>query len=189
MVDYTVHTLETAPAASRPLLEQSQREYGMIPNLHAAMAEAPALLEAYRSLSDSVRKSSLSIVEQNVAWMTINAFHQCHYCIPAHTAVAHGDKVDPAIITALREGSDLPDAKLETLRTTTRAIVETRGRISETQADAFFAAGYTKENLADILVVAAHKTISNYFNHFFDTPIDKPFAKFIDDPMGAKQTA
>ncbi len=189
MVDFTIHTPETAPEASKPLLQNSQAAYGMIPNLHAAMAEAPATLEAYQALTRFFRESSLSTVEQNVVWMTLNRFHECHYCVPAHTAIAHSDKVDPAIITALRAGTPLPDAKLETLRQTVLAIVEKRGRITDADANAFFAAGYAKANLADILVGVAHKTMSNYFNHFFNTPVDAPFAKFIDDPMGAKERA
>jgi len=43
---FKLHTLETAPADSRPLLESSLESFGMIPNLHAVMAEAPAMLEA-----------------------------------------------------------------------------------------------------------------------------------------------
>ncbi len=189
MTEFTIHTLETAPEASKPLLQNSQAAYGMIPNLHAAMAEAPATLEAYQALTRIFRETSLNTVEQNVVWMTLNGYHECHYCIPAHTAIAHGDKVDPAIIKALRAGTRLPDAKLEALRVMVLAIVDKRGRITDAEADAFFAAGYTKANLADILVGVAHKTMSNYFNHFFDTPVDAPFAKFIDDPMGAKETA
>ncbi len=46
---FELHTQETAPAESQPLLEKSVKNFGMIPNLHAVMAEAPALLEAYQA--------------------------------------------------------------------------------------------------------------------------------------------
>jgi len=39
--------IESAPENSKPMLEASQKAYGMVPNLHGVMAEAPALLEAY----------------------------------------------------------------------------------------------------------------------------------------------
>lgn len=51
MSDYPLHTLETAPEKSRPLLEASQKEMGMIPNLHAVMAQSPSVLEVILGLS------------------------------------------------------------------------------------------------------------------------------------------
>ncbi|MGY0562605.1 MAG: carboxymuconolactone decarboxylase family protein, partial [Paraglaciecola chathamensis] len=50
MTDFTLHTVETAPEKSKPILEQSQKTNGMLPNLHAVMAEAPGLLEGYQVL-------------------------------------------------------------------------------------------------------------------------------------------
>lgn len=50
MSDYPLHTLETAPEKSRSLLEASQKEMGMIPNLHAVMAESPSVLEVILGL-------------------------------------------------------------------------------------------------------------------------------------------
>jgi hypothetical protein len=50
MPSFDLHTIETAPEESRPLLENSQKSFGRIPGLHAVMAEAPALLEAYQQL-------------------------------------------------------------------------------------------------------------------------------------------
>ena len=49
MSDFTLHTKESAPEAAKPLLDNSQAAFGMIPNLHAVMAEAPTLLEGYQN--------------------------------------------------------------------------------------------------------------------------------------------
>ena len=40
MTDFALHTADTTPEASKPLLAKSQAAFGMIPNLHAVMAEA-----------------------------------------------------------------------------------------------------------------------------------------------------
>lgn len=45
MTDFPIHSLETAPEKSRPLLEASRKSFGRVPGLYAVMAEAPALLE------------------------------------------------------------------------------------------------------------------------------------------------
>ncbi len=41
MTDFALHTATTAADDSKPLLAKSVAAYGMIPGLHAAMAEAP----------------------------------------------------------------------------------------------------------------------------------------------------
>jgi hypothetical protein len=38
MSSYPVHTIESAPAQSKPVLQQLQQAFGLIPNLAAASA-------------------------------------------------------------------------------------------------------------------------------------------------------
>ena len=58
MTELTLHTPQTAPEESQPLLGASQKAFGMIPNLHAVMAEAPGLLEGYQKLHELFLASS-----------------------------------------------------------------------------------------------------------------------------------
>ncbi|MDO6749348.1 carboxymuconolactone decarboxylase family protein, partial [Gilvimarinus sp. 1_MG-2023] len=94
---FTLHTLESAPAESKPLLEKSLRAFGSIPGLHAVMAESPETLEAYQQLHQLFTQTSFDAEELTVVWQTINVEHQCHYCVPAHTAIANMMKVDPEL--------------------------------------------------------------------------------------------
>jgi hypothetical protein len=55
MTDFTLHTKESAPEASKSLLDNSEKAFGMVPNLHAVMAEAPTLLEGYQVLHKTPR--------------------------------------------------------------------------------------------------------------------------------------
>ncbi len=52
MTGFTLHTKETAPETSKPLLAKSNNAFGMIPGLHAMMAEAPVLLEACQTVHE-----------------------------------------------------------------------------------------------------------------------------------------
>jgi hypothetical protein len=45
MHQFPIHTLETAPERSKPLLQSLQQAVGMIPSLAAGMAESPELLD------------------------------------------------------------------------------------------------------------------------------------------------
>lgn len=178
MTEFTIHTPETAPADAKPLLDNSIKAFGRIPNLHGVMAESPEHLEAYQTLHTLFQKTSLSSVEQNVVWLTVNVEHNCHYCVPAHTGIAHMQKVPTDIISALREERELPDAKLEALRQFTLKTVRNRGVVSEADVEAFLAAGYTQRHILDIVLGLAQKVMSNYVNHFADTPVDEAFQTF-----------
>lgn len=178
MTDFTLHTEETAPDASKPLLAESQKAYGMIPNLHATMAEAPGLLEAYKVLGSLLGDSSFDKDELTVVWQTINVEHACHYCVPAHTGIAKGMKVDDAITNALRDETPLPSAHLEALRDFTLNVVRSRGEVDDTAVNNFLAAGYTKRHVLEVVLGTAHKTMSNYTNHITQTPVDTAFQKF-----------
>lgn len=177
MSHFTLHTLESAPEASRPLLAASERSYGMIPNLHAVMAEAPGLLEGYQTLHRLVLESSFSDEEKTVVWQTVNVEHNCHYCVPAHSAIARSMKVDESIDTALRNKSALPE-KLEALRSFTLDVVRARGQVPAEKLEAFLNAGFSRRQVLEVILIVSQKVMSNYLNHLADTPIDEPFKAF-----------
>lgn len=178
MSDYPLHTLETAPEKSRPLLEASQKEMGMIPNLHAVMAASPSVLEAYQTLHQLFLDSSFDDDEKTVVWQTINVENACHYCVPAHTGIAKMMKVSDDITDALRDEKPLPNERLEALRTFTLAMMNKRGNVSEEDLQAFYDAGYSWQQVLEVILGLSQKTLSNYTNHIAETPVDKPFEKF-----------
>jgi alkylhydroperoxidase family enzyme len=178
-MSYELYDVETAPRDSQPLLEQSLKDFGMIPNLHAVLAESPPALEAYQVLHRLFQQTSFDAEEMTVVWQTINVEHECHYCVPAHTGIAQMMKVAPAISDALRNRTELPDNKLQVLHLTTLALVRDRGRISAQEQADFFAAGYDRRHLVEIILGLSQKVISNYVNHLADTPVDEPFQQFI----------
>jgi len=175
---FQLYDQKTAPEASKPLLANSLKAFGMIPNLHATMAESPPLLEAYQTLHTLFQETSLDAEELTVVWQTINVEHACHYCVPAHTGIAHMMKVDNAIIEALRDTSTLPSEKLQALHTTTLALVRNRGQLSLDEKTAFFNAGYEQRHLLEIVLGISQKVMSNYVNHLAQTPVDDAFKKF-----------
>ncbi|MAD16027.1 MAG: carboxymuconolactone decarboxylase [Alteromonadaceae bacterium] len=178
MTDFTFHTVETAPEKSKPILEKSLKTNGMIPNLHAVMAEAPGLLEGYQVLHKLFMDSSFDTEELTVVWQTINVEHNCTYCVPAHTAIANSMKVSAELTEALRNREAMPTEKLQVLHDTTLAMVRERGAVSDDVIQKFFATGYGQRQLLEIILGLSQKVMSNYTNHVANTPVDEPFKKF-----------
>ena len=169
------HDLESAPEASKPLLENSQKAFGRLPGLHKVLAESPQAYEAYQLLHKLFTETDFDADELTGVWQAINVEHSCHYCVPAHTGIAKMMKVSDEISDALRNESPLPSAILEALRTFTVQMVRERGNVSQDQMDAFFAAGYGHRAVLDVILGLAQKTMSNYVNHVAQTPVDEVF--------------
>jgi alkylhydroperoxidase family enzyme len=176
---FKLHTQESAPLESKALLASSLKAFGMIPNLHAIMAEAPHVLNAYQFLHEQFQNTSFNNEELTVIWQTINVENECSYCVPAHIGVAKMMKVDDAIIDALREHTTLPTKKLQVLHETTLALLRDRGRPGQSIISAFYEAGYKNRQLLEIVLGISQKVMSNYINHLAATPVDKAFEQFI----------
>lgn len=178
MSKFTFHTVETAPEKSKVILEGAKKQMGSIPGLYAVMAESPETLKAYQELHKLFTATSFDAEELTVVWQTINVEHECKFCVPAHTAIAHSMKVAPALSEALRNSELMPSAKLQALHDFTLAMVRQRGNMTGEQMEAFFAAGYSQQQVIEIILGLSQKVISNYVNHVAETPVDPMFQKF-----------
>lgn len=177
MTDFTQHTPETAPEGSKAGLEGAKAAFGFIPNLQTFMAESPALLNSYGQAWDNFHKQShFNPIEQQVVLITVNFENNCTYCMAGHSTLAQMIKMDESTLNALRNGTPVPDAKLQTLREFTRKVVEERGFVSDADVETFLAAGYTNAHVLDVVAGVALKVMSNYTNHITKTPLDD-FAK------------
>jgi len=174
---YTVHTPETAPEVARETLAGAKKAFGFVPNLLGVMAEAPALVKAYTTLSRIFDETSFSPAERQVVLLTVSYENGCEYCIAAHSVIAGMQKVPADVVGAIRDGKPIADAKLEVLRRFTAAVTKTRGWPSEDETTAFVNVGYTKAQVLEVILGVGMKTLSNYTNHIAKTPLDGAFAK------------
>jgi alkylhydroperoxidase family enzyme len=95
----------------------------------------------------------------------------------AHSVIADQmSNVPPPVTEAIREGQTIPDTKLAVLSTFTDTLLSSRGLPSESDVKAFLRAGYEERHVLEIILAIAVKTLSNYSNHLFHTPLDKMFA-------------
>ncbi len=175
MTTFPVHSSETAPEGSKPILAAVQKKFGFVPNLFRVMAEAPAAAEAYMTVMEIFESSSLSDAEKQTILLSASLVNQCDYCMAAHSTVAGMKGVPEDIVEALRAGTRLPDTKLDALAVLTRSVVETRGWPTEAAKEAFFAAGYGASEYLEVIVGVTVKTLSNFVNHAADTPLDTAF--------------
>lgn len=177
MPTFTLHTPETAPEGSRAALEAATEAWGFTSKMHATLAESPSALVGYETLWGQVASSTLSAVEQQVAYQAVNVLHGCGYCTMGHTFLSRQAGMDEATIARLRAGQPPEDARLASLWTFTRLVAERRGEAPEA-VPAFLDAGYTKANVLDVVAIIATKVIANYSAALANIPNEQ----FMSDP-------
>ena len=169
--------LGNADERAKPLLEAAKKQAGMVPNMYENMANLPALLETYGTGYNLFRKEGgFTPAEQEVIFLTISKENGCDYCMAAHSVVADMmSKVPVAVTDAIRNDTDIPDAKLKALSLFTSIMVNKRGRPNDDDVQEFLMAEYTEKHILAIILAISIKTISNYSNHVFRTPVDTMF--------------
>src|SRR5258708_9416464 len=160
-------TLETTDSRAKAVLEKAKAQVGFIPNMYAGMANSPGLLQTYLEGYAAFRTySGFTPVEQEVVFLTISRENGCDYCASAHSMIADKmSKVPPDILSALRSGEPIPNAKLAALSTFTSQMFATRGRPTTANLKAFLDAGFEERQAAEIVLGVAVETLDEYSHH------------------------
>jgi AhpD family alkylhydroperoxidase len=169
-------TISTAPDSSKRILIEI-RKSGSIPNLMATLANSPAALEGYRALETVWENGSFAPRERQLILLAASVENHCSYCTAAHSTVLKTALRTPAdIVFAVQHNIPVPDAKFHTVVTLVNELVRGRGYAREETIRNFIAAGYRKEQVMELLVGIALKTISNYLDHLSHVPVDQTFS-------------
>jgi uncharacterized peroxidase-related enzyme len=170
-------TIESAAPEVRATLQKVQAELGFVPNLMATFANSPTVLHGYLGLDAAWEQGSFTPVERQLILLAVSVANDCGYCVAAHSTVLKAFlKTAPEVVSAVRSGRPLENARHEVLVKFAKEVVNQRGHVSEATVQAFLAAGYTAPQMMEVLLGVALKTISNYLDHFNPAPLDAAFA-------------
>jgi uncharacterized peroxidase-related enzyme len=172
---FDLPTAETAPEASRPLLAEVKATWGFAPNLIRLFANSPATLQGIWGILGAFDKSSFTPAERQAVLLAASIENDCHYCTAAHTTMGARAGLTKDQLDAIRAEQAVADPKLEALRHFTKLLVANRGYATESEVNAFLAAGYKPEQVLEVVLGIAAKTLTNYTNHLTGTPLDDAF--------------
>ncbi|WP_243040080.1 carboxymuconolactone decarboxylase family protein [Dyella sedimenti] len=175
---YPVLTIDSAPAPSRPALQQLQAAFGFVPAIAGAMAASPPLFKGFVGLFQQVHASSLTEGQIQVLLLTNAVTNASEWAAAFHTALALKQGVPPADVEAIRHGGLPGEARLAALSALARALIEKRGHVSVPERDRFFNAGFSAEQLLEVIAVVAASTITNYTGSIARPPLEEAFQAF-----------
>jgi alkylhydroperoxidase family enzyme len=178
MANYPIHTIATAPEGSKSALEQLQQAFGVLPNIAATIANSPKLVNALVGVFQQVHSSSLTEPEIQIVLLTDAVANDSTYAVAFHTALALKQGVSSEETDAIRERRVPTDRRLAALSTLAARLIEKRGRVSDREVDSFLAAGFTKEQVLEVIAIVAASTITNYAGTIANPPLEDTFQQF-----------
>lgn len=169
---------ENVSAKNQQVFDEVKRVFGAVPNLYSTLAYSENALDAYIKLETS--PNSLTTKETEAVNLVVSEVNNCMYCLSAHTMIAKQSGFTEEETIQVRLGNAPFDARLDALVKLTKELSENRHIENQALLDAFFEAGYTKENLMDIIILIGDRTISNILHAVTKVPIEFPLAKVLD---------
>lgn len=179
MSRYPLYTIDSAPAQSRPVLEQLQQAFGLIPNIAAKMAASPVLINGFIGLFERVHASSLSEVQIQTLLLTNAVTNGSEWPVAFHTALALQAGMRSTDVDAIRRGVLPDDAQLAALSALARTLIEKRGRLAEADQQRFLDAGFNAEQILEVIAAVAASTITNFTSSVTQPPLEAQFETFV----------
>jgi alkylhydroperoxidase family enzyme len=178
MSAFPIHIIESAPEQSKPSLEALQGAFGVIPNLVAAMATSPVLIESLVGLFGKVHGGSFSEKEIQVVLLTNAVTNACSWAVAFHSFLAVQEGVDVSDVDAIRAQQLPKNAKHAALSTLAGTLIDKRGHLDNQDVSAFLGAGYGKDHLLEVIGIVAASTITNYTGSVTQPPLEEAFRTY-----------
>jgi len=172
-------TPQSAPPASRRIMEATHQRLGFLPAATARLAVSPHTLEAFTRMSAAFEATSLDVLARETVILTVATRNGCHLCVAMHTRKLRALEADEELIDALRESRPLPDERLEAVRVFTTEVLDRAGDVRAGALDAFVAHGYSPEQALEVVLGIGAYTLSTLANRLTGAPVDaelEPYA-------------
>jgi uncharacterized peroxidase-related enzyme len=174
MTALNVPKKEEVSEVNQGIFDNLNNALGFVPNLYAAMAHSENGLKKYLEFQNA--KSSFSNKEKEVINLVVSQINECKYCQSAHTVLGKMNGFNDDEIIEFRKAKS-SNEKLNSLTELASAITKQKGKVDNQLVESFYAKGYTKENLVDLILQISDKIAMNYLHNLTQVEIDFPLAK------------
>ena len=164
---------ETTTGKAKELFNAVKAKLGFIPNLIKVFGNSPATLQSYLSLGELTASGNFTNKFREQLALSIAEENDCDYCLSAHTAIGKMNGLSEEEIKASRK-AEAANTKEQIGLELAKIITQNRGKVTDDELRAAKEAGYTDEDILEIVLNVVSNTLTNYVNHIADTEIDFP---------------
>jgi alkylhydroperoxidase family enzyme len=174
MQRFVVHTLESAPEKSRQPLQVLKQKFGFVPNVAAAMAASPVLINAFIGGFASFHGGSFSESEKQALLLTNAVTLKCPWAVAFHSTMALQEGVASSDVRAIRDGKLPADARYAALSAIAKALIEKRGNVTEADIENFTSVGYSQVQILEVVTGIGMSTMASTTGNLAGTPVEDP---------------
>lgn len=164
---------QDTPGERQQLLTQIHSAFGATPAMFRAVAHSPAALKSMWGSFGALSAGSIPAPLSEQIAVAVAERNACHYCLAAHTLLGRKAGASAEEMAAAQRGESADARTAAALRFALR-LVEARGQVGADEVQALRDAGFTDEQLVEIVAHVALNLFTNYVNLAFDVPVDFP---------------
>src|SRR5690606_38149294 len=146
---------------SKATLDAFTRNLGFTPNMMAAFAQSPIAFNAWATLLGSLSKA-LDVKTRDSIGLAVSEVNGCDFCLAVHSYTAQHMARLPADEVVLARKGHANDPKRDAAIQFARRVIETRGKVGDTDLAAVRDAGYTDANIMEIVALVAMYFLTNF---------------------------
>lgn len=163
MTTYPMHTDATAGETAKEPLRVLAKAFGFVPAAAGLMANSPALISTFFAAFGHFRGSgTFGPAERQVLLLANAVANRCEWAVAFHTLESIEDGVEPAVIEAIRRGERPGHPRMAALWAFTRSLIEKRGHVGDAEVAAFRSAGFTEEQVFEVITAVAISAMTNH---------------------------
>ena len=164
---------QTVTGEAGQLLQQVETTRGTMPNMFRVMANAPVVLQSYLAFSDALDRGKLDTRVREQIALVVCEVNSCGYCLAARTEAGLHAGLTEMEIEAAREARS-GDPRVEAALRFARSLVQYRAEVTEWEFDTIRRAGYSDEEILEVIGTVMLSMYANYINIAVQTDPDGP---------------
>ncbi len=146
----TIHTPESAPAASVPILDGIREQIGLTPNLACVIAESPVTLGAFDGLRRAAAATSIDPVHREIAGLATGVVVDNQYGVAFHSTMLANLGVDGDDIERMRAGQAPSEHAPAVVYRLATELASRRGKVADATIAEAKLIGYTPESILEL---------------------------------------
>ena len=164
---------ELAPEASQQTLKQIHAAFGATPNMFRAVANSPAALKSMWSAFGALAGGTIGAKLGEQIAVAVADRNRCEYCLAAHTMLGKKAGASAEEMAAAQAGR-ADDPKTAAALAFALKVVNERAQVTAGDIAAMRGAGFSDEQIVEVMAHVALNLFTNYVNVAFDVPVDFP---------------
>ncbi len=168
--------VESAQGKTKELFNKVENAFGVIPNTVKVMANSPAVLESFLNFSSSMSELAIGEKLHNQVKLSTSESNSCDYCTSLLCFVAPTAGLSTEDILSGRTGYS-ENEKIQAGLKFAEQILEKKGKLDDEELEAVKQAGFSDEEIVEIVASVVLGCFTNFLNNLADTELDIPKAE------------